>query len=274
MSERANYSPLLAGAADELDAVRCVYFDDLAPVSADEAWALALSVFDRCGIAPAKVGYLEPGADAKSIRPITFERRIADLRIDSLTVAGAADDPISQIYEAPTYVGVDLQPGRSALFFYSDALPHQSLADWATSDIFQSLDYSVAYAFDFALPFSPSAYFWGVGYSPNRRKLGEVTSTDGRRLECWSRNQRRGLRPSQGYLRDVYQQNLLGGPHLSRMIEGIPLGDWIRNHRVGGLEPVSGRWLWILEAAEIHPCRFALNQAGLLLSGRDLGQQS
>jgi hypothetical protein len=267
------YSTLLAGAADGLDAVRCIYLDDLEHLNAAKAWALALEVFEQCRVSPGKVGYTE-GHDAKHVTPATFERRVPNLEIDSLTVAAATDDQISQVYEAPTYVGIDLRPGRSALFFYSDQLPNHSLADWATSDPIQSIGYAAAYAFDFALSFSPSAYFWGLGYSPNRRRLGEVTRTDVRRLECWGHNQRRGLRPSQGYLRDIYEQNLLSELHLTRSVGGTPLNRWIRETRTGSLDPVAGRWLWTLTPEEIHRSRFALNQAGLLLSGRDLEMQS
>lgn len=273
VSERPNYSTLLAGAADGLNAVRCIYFDDLVDFGVGEAWALALSIFERCGVSPGKVGYTQ-GLEAKSLKPATFERRLTNLEIDSLTVAVGMDDPISQIYEAPTYCGVDLRPGQSALFFYSDRLPKHSLGDWAASDLIQSIGYAAAYAFDFALPFSPSAYCWGLGYSPGQRKFGEVTRTDGRRLECWCHNQRRGLRPSDGYLRDVYEQNLLGDLHLSRTIEGMSLDSWIREGGRGSLKQVADRWLWSLTPEEIHRCRFALNQAGLLLSGRDLDPQS
>jgi hypothetical protein len=261
---------LLAGAAQGLTAVRCIYLDELREFDAEHAWSVALAIFVSCGAEPARVSYTQDGDDGRSVKPATFTRRLDGLRADSVSVASAAIDEISQIYVAPTYVGVDLGAGRSALFFYSDNLPNHSLTHWAESDLLQSVGYSAAYAFDYALPFSPSAYFWGLGYAPNLRKFGEITSTDGARLECWRDNQRRGLRPSDGYMRDLYQQNLLSEVHLSKEVEGMPLAEWIQERDAGKLEPVGSRWLWSLEPEEIHRCRFVLNQAGFLLSGRPL----
>jgi hypothetical protein len=270
MYPEPNYSPLLPGAADGLSAVRCIYFDGLRNLGIETAWTLATKIFDACGTEPASVSYAERGQDARRIKPETFQRRLNALQVDSIEVAGPANDEISQVYEASTYVGMDLATDRSALFFYSDKLPYCSLADWVATDPLKSIGNTTAYAFDYALPFSPTAYFWGLEYKPNRKVLGEVTPFAGARLECWRDNQRRGLHPSQGYLRDLYQQNLLGEVHLSRRVEGMTLAEWIPKCGGGTLQAVAGWWLWSLDSEDIPRSRRILDQAGLLLSGRSL----
>jgi hypothetical protein len=273
MSKHQDYSTLLGGAAKGLHAVRCIYFDDLADLRPEKAWEIALTLLGQCEAEPTKVDYMGKEVGSRRVKSTTFERRLqADpsLKLDSLAVMSAAADAISQVWEAPTYVGFEFRPGQAALFFYSDSLPNHSLADWACSDFLQSIEYAAAYAFDYALPFSPTAYFWGLGYSPNRR-VGESTRADDDKLVYWRDNLNLGLRPSGGCVRDLYQQNLLTDAHLCRLVEALPLAEWIRRGDRGILEPVGGRWLWSLESKVIPRCRVALNKAGLLLSGRPLG---
>ncbi len=78
----------------------------------------------------------------------------------------------------------------------------------------------------------------------DKRKLPEFSSSETNRTANWFN--RGNEKMPQGALRDVFPLNLLSQIHRSRLIDGIPLFDWIRQDPARGhLENISqALWAW------------------------------
>jgi len=116
-----------------------------------------------------------------------------------------------------------------------------------------------------AFNFGPALYVDGMvaGYGYTKE---DHVHTD--RIGAWFReriNQRRHL---SGYLRDVYPLNVLSEKHLSALVGGIQLADWIRGADGRGTlrELADGAWLWRLPMTQVDAVRQNLERAGLLIA--------
>lgn len=72
-----------------------------------------------------------------------------------------------------------------------------------------------------------------------------------------------------GLVRDVFQHNYLTDAHLSRLVEGAPLNDWISHSHSGTLSALGeGVHLWVLEPTEIGSVRRVLCESGIIFDWR------
>lgn len=122
--------------------------------------------------------------------------------------------------------------------------------------------------FSFPWVFSPAAYFAGAGYKHNVRKFGGLTEEDSARITNWQNHCYRGLRPSQGYLREIYPVNLISPLVLKNSIDGRPLDEWISDSKEHGkLSEFGAKWLWEIPYRDLPAVQKELDRERILLSG-------
>jgi hypothetical protein len=133
--------------------------------------------------------------------------------------------------------------------------------------LFRASGAMYATAFDFPAAFGPDAYLSAVGAMPwggdtlvNKEYRDRITRW---RDNIWHRS----LRPSEGYLREVYPINFVREQHLKRPLQGRPLSDFME--RVGTLRTSRFHdrvYRWDVPRENLESARQQLEPSGLVLS--------
>ena len=124
-----------------------------------------------------------------------------------------------------------------------------------------------AHAFDFPLAYGPDYYLLAVGAVPTERTSREDEAYVARITRWRDNTWHRGLRPSQGYFREVYPINLVMQAHLDRQYKKHRLSEYMAE--VGSLTKVSGidgMYRWYIDEERLFEVREELEPSGLVLS--------
>lgn len=272
------YSHLLTGAGHGLECVSCLHIDDIEEkISADIVMKFALVFFHEIGEIPKAVDYqLSSERQHRRLSVSNFNKHMArtghsvgtTLSSMTITSGGFEGDATSDTWTPRSVVSAALH-GRVLEAFlqaprYTDkenrylaGLPYEM---FGTS-------FAAAYIFPFPWAFSPLSYGSGISYSPNRKRLGDLTDRDSERVMNWANHCYRGHRASEGYLRDIYAMNIIGQKHIGMRVGNLDLGNWIEQDPIrGSLSELSGKTLWIVESEHLLSVQAALDNAGVLLS--------
>jgi hypothetical protein len=133
--------------------------------------------------------------------------------------------------------------------------------------LFQASGAMYATAFDFPAAFGPDAYLSAVGAIPSGSDtLANKEYRD--RITRWRDNTwHRSLRPSDGYLREVYPINFVLAHHLERMLQGRPLSDFMERVGTLGTSRFHDRvYRWDVPRRNLESTRQQLEPSGLVLS--------
>ncbi len=141
------------------------------------------------------------------------------------------------------------------------------LVDSISELVFDYTGCCYAHAFDFPSAYGPDYYLASVGAVPKGYStLDNKAYVD--RITRWRDNVwHEGMRPSDGYLREVYPINFVLQAHLEQKINGRNLSEYMKS--VGNLIEVNrrpGLYRWDVDEASIHIVRDELEQSGLILS--------
>jgi hypothetical protein len=135
--------------------------------------------------------------------------------------------------------------------------------------------YGIGYQRDALL--GPDAYAMGVVVDRGRRGPGEL---EAKRIELWQReymaprdDEPPRFRYLAGMIRDVYPVSILTSLHLSQIVEGRSLAEWIHaapSH--GTLKAIGARnWFWTVSTTDIPSVREMLRASGLLIADGQRG---
>lgn len=270
------YKHLISGAAPNLPCVGCLQIDDFdIDFGASVIWDLAERFFRECNALPHRVTYSMNGSTkSRRVTPKTFARVLREQStgaIRRISVSSKGEDDIADVYAPYTYCGFELIGRIRRAFFYSTERVQGTIADWsAYARIFLHRDGDVRCAgavFDYPLIHSPVAYFVGISFKPNIRAVGSVSDRDEQRVTNWRDHCWRGFCPRDGFLRDVYPQNILSSVHLERRIENVPLAEWIRSDQTRGeLELFEASVVWTIPESSLERIQFVLDQHRFLLA--------
>jgi hypothetical protein len=128
---------------------------------------------------------------------------------------------------------------------------------------------SFTYGFGYARGYSrgPEFYSVAMGYG-----MQQVTADEAEEMDAWWNLGAETHCFCTSYLRSVYPRNFLSEAHLSRLIGGISLGDWIRADPSRGIlsRLTNAVWQWDVNASDIARVKGCLSQAHLLVRRGDL----
>ena len=271
------YAHLLRKAAPGLLTAACVHFDDIgdAPGTRDW-WALAVDFFKSCGasVRVVKASQANPNG-LRRYRPRAFGKLLltdfGGSILNSVEATDRAGSTVEDAHLPPTYSAARWSPGVRGMCFYSTGLGLDAALDWALNHVAGPLfqNTGAVYVFEYPLCFSPAAYFWGVGFSPNRASCGALGPIDMTRMTNWRDHVVRGRRASQGFLRDVYPVVLLRSADVEHQVERRGLYEWV--HEGGGVRgQVSrhGDWsVWRIPDVDLLAVQAQLDRSRVLLSG-------
>ena len=272
------YSHLLTGVARDLECVACLHIDDLGrKVSADKIVDYAFAFFETIGEPPTKVDY-EIASETKPRRSSfpTFRKRVGGKQhyvgstLSSITVtsSGFEGTEISDTWTPRSLVSVALHGKILKAFFQVPDATRNSMEYLINLAVDQlDIDYAAAYVFPFPWIFSPISYYSGLSYSPSRNIMGDITFSDSERIANWASHCYRGHRASEGYLREIYGENIIDDSHIAMYIGGITLEAWIaQDSSHGKLSRRGDKILWSLEDACLPMVQKQLDEARILLS--------
>ncbi len=125
----------------------------------------------------------------------------------------------------------------------------------------------IQYGFETVIPFSIGPYFYvnGTIYEGERK----YSRKEGERLAKWNHAllacRKKDFPVAEGYLRDVYEVNVLSESQLSIIIDGVELFDWVKqNSNYGSIEMLNDRLcIWSVPAGSIRSLRRILGRARL-----------
>lgn len=275
-----DYAHLLRGVKSGLDCQICLEIDDLADAVPLETFMNeALSFFQTIGESPKRVTYsLRSEGKARRATVNVFQKRMMGqintigrtLHYVEITAPGYEPNDISDTWTPRAIAGIS-RHGRVLNAFFDGPARGDDLQDYLLGIVHRAIggsNFASAEMFRFPWMFSPSAYFAGITYDHSVKQLGGPTFEDGERIANWSNHCYRGLRPSDGYMRDVYPINILTDKHLRRQVGGHTLREWIADDpRRGKIEQFDRKFLWQIPDDQLVAVQSALDANRLFLSG-------
>lgn len=272
--EVSPYAHLIKGAASGLPCARCFEFEGVTgDLDVATLWHVAANFFERRGVRPEKVSYRTLSErDSSEMSASTFvHRRLAELsgqQIGSLTVGTREPDEIDATWAPRVYAAYGYRGRERGLFFYDERQIDESVANVATqiTSLAPTLDFALAWGFDYPRAFSPLAYFWGLSYEPNTRGRGSTLKEDRERVARWMDHCHSGRSVSEGYLRDVYPEVLVRRPILN--VERQTFETWVNDAPWRGqLEQVEFGAMWRTPWEHLRRVQSELDGVQMLLSG-------
>lgn len=137
--------------------------------------------------------------------------------------------------------------------------------------VFEQIGEAYAHAFNFPAVYGPDYYLESIGVVPSGGSILENQSYRDRITRFRDHTWHRGLRPSQGYLREVYSINFLLRSHLQREFNGRAFSDYAEE--VGDLLRIPNAkefYRWEIAESELPSVRRDLEKSGLVLSAKIL----
>lgn len=125
----------------------------------------------------------------------------------------------------------------------------------------------IQYGFETVIPFSKGPYFYVNGTLYEGEK--QYSRKEGERLAKWNHAllacRKTDSPVAEGYLRDVYEMNVLSESQLSIVIDGLKLSNWItKNSSRGYLEVLNDKLcIWSVPEGSLNNLRRVLGQARL-----------
>lgn len=124
-------------------------------------------------------------------------------------------------------------------------------------------------AFDFPAAFDPECYLSSIGAIPKGGRWSD-NRLHTERITLWrDRTFKMGLRPTDGYFREVYCVNLIQQSHLAAPFRGGRLGQFAEE--VGSVRKLSvpdDTYLWTIPDEKLSAVRIAMEDSGLVLSSQ------
>ena len=281
---RDGYAHLLRGAAAGLPCFTCLEMNEMFVEPAGLGPQLPVdrfmddveSLFETVGDTPFRVTYRL--ASAKTFRRKGYKAFVRKFRGASLCVlqdfssidvssSGVNADPVSDTWLPRTAYIVE----RHGKIFNAFIQVPGEYKRWSgyllelATGRFGKLFYS-AQVYELPEQFSPTAYFRGIAYEPNVKNIGSWSERDRRRLTNWSNHCYLGLKPSDGFIRDIYPVNIM---YTSRNFDHALAWE-------GAMIAAGGHTVARNDAIKISTFDFdrlnnsqdALDRVGLLLSSR------
>ena len=116
-----------------------------------------------------------------------------------------------------------------------------------------------------ACELDPEGY--SIGMVVDRDEPTDEELDEEARIAAWSETLFEDKVYRKGILRDLYPWNFLTKPHLAKMVNGVPLDEWIRQGTRRGTvgEFTAGMSFWEVARKDIPEIRQTLRAAGLIL---------
>jgi hypothetical protein len=155
--------------------------------------------------------------------------------------------------------------GRTSFF-----PPTYEAAVCLASQIAQVFPFTYGYQYVIDTAYGPGFHAIGMFYSSLKRKdVPPLPEPERRRTSSWCNNRIEGV--PHGVLRDVFPVNLLTDVHRRRLIDGIPLFNWIaQDNSRGRIEQLTPAiWAWHVPDDRCAELGDTLEAAGLFASSGD-----
>lgn len=99
----------------------------------------------------------------------------------------------------------------------------------------------------------------GLGYS-------ELEMIEAEKIGKWLRERIGDRRHLLGYLRDVYERNVLSSAHIAQTVRGLAFENWVEAQLYrGDISQIGQNYLWIVAPENISIVRDELNSVGMIL---------
>jgi len=251
-----------------------VFYDWSGPLNRDRWLELCVDFFSLLGSTANAVSYRQGDSATRKSSINSLAKVIKKPDIQSVEVH-ELEPPYGDFNSFRVYAGFNIR-GRKRTAIFSHNSSHIDI------DLFCSLTQKfsqaavITYGHGFLRPISrgPVMFAYDLSYSSDNPAISDPTEElemnlwRQERLDMIVQNKRAPFRHLHGFLRDIYQINILTIEHLQSEVSGKKLVDWIESGIGRGyLQEVACRvWVWVLPAKDIVTVRGALADCGLLIS--------